>query len=208
VNVTAWGYLESGNPLCRSGARPEDHILLIGKTGYSRLGLEYLENSRREGLSEISNESELRSWAGTSHPYEWLSAHYLPEVHWEPALWIGEKGLANSMIDVSDGLGHDLLHLLEESQLSGELELEKIPYPKGLESPEDAREYALNGGEDYSLLFTVSNEQLKVLNACYPTRFPPFVVIGRVHPGPVALYLKDQQGRRVRYQSRGFKHFL
>jgi thiamine-monophosphate kinase len=125
----------------------------------------------------------------------------------EPAIWIGEKGLANSMIDISDGLGHDLLHLLRESGLSGELWLEQIPYPTGIESLDRARECALNGGEDYALLFTVSDDQLRELRDHYPEDFPPFTVIGRLRPGPAVLYLKTEDGRRSQYQSLGFKHF-
>jgi len=111
------------------------------------------------------------------------------------------------MIDVSDGLGHDLLHILQESKLSCEVQMERLPCPAGIESVVEAREYALNGGEDYALLLTVSDRQLKDLELHYPKEFAPYSLIGRVLPGPVALYLSTKGGRRRRYSSEGFNHF-
>jgi len=207
VSVTAWGIVDSGAAIYRSGAQLGDHVLLIGKTGSSRLGLEYLEEQQPNGLSEVSSEEQLRDWCDGPDQYEWLSAHFLPEIHLEPALWIREKGLANSMIDVSDGLGHDLLHILTESKLSCEVQMERLPCPTGIESLAEAREYALNGGEDYALLLTVSDRQLRDLELHYPKEFTPYSLIGRVYPGPVALYLSTEGGRRSRYNSEGFNHF-
>jgi thiamine-monophosphate kinase len=207
VSETAWGHLNSGAPLCRSGARAGDHVLLVGRTGYARLGLEYLEQIETEGLASISDEAELVRWAGMAHCYEWLKSFFLPEIHAEAASWIAENGLAHSMIDVSDGLGQDLLHILEESQLSGEIELTRLSHPIGVEDRKRAREYALNGGEDYALLFTVSEEQLEILKKDYPQDFTPFTVIGRLFTGPAALYLVDEDGRKSEYQPEGFHHF-
>jgi thiamine-monophosphate kinase len=207
VSVTAWGYLDSGALICRSGAQVNDHVLLIGEVGCSRLGLEYLEESGGTGLAEVSDEERLREWAETPRRYECLKAHLLPEIQIEPAVWIREKGLANSMIDVSDGLGHDLLHILEESDVSCELQIERVPCPKSLENSSRAREYALDGGEDYALLLTASDEQLKDLNRCYPKEFSPFSVIGRVCPAPAALYLITEDGERSLYESKGYNHF-
>ncbi len=207
VSVTAWGYCDSGEPVCRSGAQAGDSILLIGRVGYARLGLEYLEKNGGSGLLEVSSEERLRDWAASPLCYEYLKAHLLPEIHLEPATWIREHGLANSMIDVSDGLGHDLLHILEESRLAGELQLECLPCPTGLESGREAQEYALDGGEDYALLFTASDKQLADLKRSYPQKFPPFTVIGNLESGPVALYLTNASGQRSQYKSKGFNHF-
>jgi thiamine-monophosphate kinase len=207
VSVTALGYVDTGDPITRSGAKEGDSLLLIGKTGYSRLGLDYLRSSGGTGLAEISDEEALRDWAGSPHRYEWLKAHFLPEVHLEAAVWIREMGLANSMIDVSDGLGHDLRHILEESQLSCEMQIERLPCPSGVRRVEEARRYALTGGEDYALLLTVSGEQLSELERSYPPRFPPYTVIGRLSSGPVNLSIIDGQGQPCDYESEGFSHF-
>lgn len=207
ISVTALGCVDSGKPISRSGAKEGDSVLLIGKTGYSRLGLDYLKSSGGAGLAEISDEKALRDWADAPHCYEWLKAHFLPEIHLEAAVWIREMGLANSMIDVSDGLGHDLLHILEESQLSCEMQIEKLPCPSGVKRVEEARRYALNGGEDYALLLTVSGKQLSELERSYPQEFPPFRVIGRLSSGPVNLSMIDGQGQRIPYESEGFSHF-
>jgi thiamine-monophosphate kinase len=207
VSVSAWGFVDSGVPVRRSGAQPDDHVLLIGNVGYSRLGLEYLERKNRIGLSELSSEDQLREWASSQSCFDWLKAHFLPDIHLEPAIWIREKGLANAMIDVSDGLGHDLIHILTESCLSGEILVKQLLTPSGLEDVGVAREYALNGGEDYALLFTVSDDQLEELNRHYPEHYPPFVIIGRLYSGAPVLHLVDGDGRLAEYTSEGFSHF-
>jgi thiamine-monophosphate kinase len=207
VSVTAWGFVDSGAPIRRSGAHPGDHVLLIGKVGNSRLGLEYLEKENRAGSEVISTEEDLLLWAGTPHQFEWLKAHFLPEIHLEPGIWIRESGLANAMIDVSDGLGQDLLHILTESGLSGEISVERLPVPSGLEDVGRARDYSLNGGEDYALLLTVSGEQLEELNCHYPKEFPPFTIIGRLYSGAAVLHLATEDGRLSQYTPEGFSHF-
>jgi thiamine-monophosphate kinase len=181
--------------------------LVIGQLGHSRLGLEYLRKTKTVGLNAITTEEGLREWARNPNVYEWLRAHLIPEIYLKPAIWIRENGLANSMIDISDGLGQDLWHILEESQLSGELEMELLPRPRGLRKVGDAAAYALDGGEDYALLLTASKEQLEHLKLGYPEEFPGITVIGRLYSGPVALYLKAENGKRSRYKSGGFNHF-
>lgn len=207
VSVTALGFVDSGMPIRRSGAQPDDHVLLIGKVGHSRLGLEYLERESRTGLAEIDSEERLREWASTPSLFEWLKAHFLPEIHLEPAIWIREQGLANALIDVSDGLGHDLLHILAESGLSGEISVERLPFPLGVGDIGTAREYALNGGEDYALLLTVSDDQLEELTRYYPEKYPPFIIIGRLYSGPAVLNLATEDGQLAVYTSEGFSHF-
>ncbi|HUV12371.1 MAG TPA: AIR synthase-related protein, partial [Acidobacteriota bacterium] len=133
--------------------------------------------------------------------------HFLPKIHLEAAMWLQEHQLANSMIDVSDGLGCDLLHILEESGCSAEIRVEAIPLPPGVDRiTTSSRQLMLDGGEDYALLFTCSQEQLERLNQSYPPAFAPYRVIGRVISGEAELRLVSDSGIEV-YDRKGFDHF-
>jgi thiamine-monophosphate kinase len=206
ISVTVWGCLGE-SPVYRSAARAGDYLLLIGEVGFSRLGLEWLREHGDRALGRISSKKELRRAAGVENVYQWLKAHLLPEIQLGPALWLREQQLAGAMIDVSDGVGRDVSRLLVESRLSCELRVDKLPLPAGLEEAERAWEYALDGGEDYALLVTVSPQQLECLKLSYPEEFPRFHVIGRLSSGPSALTLADDRGQIKEYDVKGFDHF-
>jgi thiamine-monophosphate kinase len=110
------------------------------------------------------------------------------------------------MIDVSDGLGSDLLQIARQSQLAAEIEVDQLPLPDRKIGEIDPLDAALNGGEDYALLFATSEKQLDRLNSEYRTDFPPYRVIGHLYSGEPGLYLKRGK-KRERYEPRGFDHF-
>ncbi len=207
VSVSVVGYLASKGPLYRSGAKGGDSIILIGDVGVSELGLRLIRQRSSKCMSEIADLPSLESWADGPDSYRWLLAHFLPEIHLEAAMWLQEHELANSMIDVSDGLGCDLLHILEESKCSAEIRVEDIPVPPGADRITPAsRELILDGGEDYALLFTCSQEQLERLKQSYPPAFSPYRVIGRIVSGEAELRLVSDSGSEV-YHRKGFDHF-
>ena len=207
ASVSVVGYLPSKEPLYRSGAEKGDSIVLIGDVGVSELGLRLLQQRPSEGLSEITDLLALEAWAADPDSYRWVRAHILPQIHLEAAVWLQEHQLANSMIDVSDGLGCDLLHILEESGCSAEIRVEDIPLPPGVERiSTTSRELMLDGGEDYALVFTCSQEQLERLKQSYPPSFSPYRVIGRTLSGEAELRLVSDSGSEV-YHRKGFDHF-
>lgn len=207
VSVSVVGYLNSGVPIYRSGARKDDLIVLVGKVGLSGLGLRLIEERSPTELKEIADLEALESWADGPDRYRWLLAHFLPEIHLETAIWLQEHGLANAMIDVSDGLGCDLLHILEESRCSGEIRLADIPLPPGVvQLTAASSELVLDGGEDYALLFTCSPEQFGRLKRSYPASYPSYSVIGRILAGEAELHLVSESGSEV-YHRKGFNHF-
>ena len=206
ISVTAWGSVKE-SPIYRSAAQAGDYLLLIGDVGLARLGLEWLGEQGDPALGKINSEEELRRVVRGEHVYEWLRAHFLPEIQLEPALWLRERQLVRAMIDVSDGVGQDVLRLLQESCLSCELWVDRLPPPAGVEGAELSWRYALDGGEDYALLVTISQEKLERLKQSYPREFPRFNVIGRLSPGPPALTLTSDGGRIGEYEAKGFDHF-
>lgn len=205
VAVTAWGYVESGEPCYRSAARPEDRILLIGEVGFARKGLEILETDAVTELKHVRSEGEFNHCFEDSGKLPFLKAHCLPEPPIEAAVWLQQHEMVHAIIDVSDGLAQDLLHLCRESGVAAELQLEAV-ISKRLSPRRRARELTLNGGEDYALLFSVSPRQLIFLQQHYPSDLPPFRVIGSFFAGDPGVYLRHGGNRKL-YQPKGFNHF-
>jgi thiamine-monophosphate kinase len=111
------------------------------------------------------------------------------------------------MIDVSDGLSSDLLHLCEESGTGGVILSDNIPFSKSLQRSADRLRkpplhYALSGGEDYELLFTVPVARIKTLESL-PI---PLTEIGTITAGD-ALYLVNAAGKKSVLRPTGYNHF-
>ncbi len=201
VAVTVLGYVTKGSFVYRSTAQEGDLVALVGDVGLSRLGLQILRDENPEELGEIASEEDLSSWAADSFRLRCLRAHLLPQPQIEVGLWLRHNRLANAMIDVSDGLAADLLQVSRESDLKAELDAARIPLLKDM-----TLETALEGGEDYALLFTSSKEQVDRLARSYPKGFPPYRLIGKLKRGPSSLHLVQGE-ERTPYQPEGFDHF-
>lgn len=155
----------------RSGAKPGDSIYVTGPLGGSAATLERL----RSGEVKVSKSD----------------SHFYPE----PRIAVGRKlrGVASSMIDVSDGLSTDLAHICEESGAGAEIEVDSLPVAPGA-----TLEQALHGGEDYELLFTASEKKV-----------PKGVRrIGKVTRDPrQMMWLVAPDGRRMPMPISGWEHF-
>jgi thiamine-monophosphate kinase len=142
MNVTVVGEVRSGRALLRSGARPGDIIYVSGRLGEAELGLRRLRRMRRIGKGDAK-----------------LRKHLYPEPRIALGRWLSHYGMATSMMDLSDGLSTDLPRLCAASGVGARLEASRVPIarkPKrfGVKNV-DALDLALNGGDDYELLFTV-----------------------------------------------------
>ncbi len=143
ITVTVIGEVEPGRAVARSGAEPGDGIYVSGKLGAAQLGLELVRKrlGRRRDLRRL------------------LGPHLYPRIPLALGRWLARWRVASAMIDVSDGLSTDLARLCRASRVGARLEADSIPAVRvpaalctlGL----DRREMALNGGDDYALLFTV-----------------------------------------------------
>ena len=208
VNVTAWGFASPGYGLVlRSGAQAGDALIVIGDLGFSRLGLEMLEKEDPDSIHKVKDEGALANWASNAFEYRCVKAHLLPPVLIQVGNWLAENNLASAMIDVSDGLTSDLLHIARESKLEAQIEVENLPIPQQGFGEVQALQAALSGGEDYALLFTASPEQLEKLTSTYPADFPVFHVIGKLESGQAAVYL-NSQGKKEKYRPERFDHFI
>lgn len=189
ISVTIIG--QGKNIIQRQGARPGHFLYVSG----------YLGNAR-QGLLLIKRGFKL----GDNHRADPLLKAFLDPV---PQLVLAQElsrfKLASSMIDVSDGLSVDLLHLCEESGCGAVVERENLPLSRELcfwqKRP---YEFALHGGEDYELLFSVPPEKTDSI-----TRLEKRYKISCI--GKMIreknLYLINHQGKRKTLEIKGYQHF-
>jgi thiamine-monophosphate kinase len=151
------GEVKKGKAILRSNAKPGDFIFVTGTLGGAAAGLKLLENGFHFERSEKI----------------WRKNLILKQLAPLPQISIGQKigqyQLANAMIDISDGLSSDLRHICLESQVGAKIYADKIPLHKNLrlitDSFDEKLDLALNGGEDFELLFTVSPRKVKKLKS-------------------------------------------
>jgi len=173
VSVTVVGEVSRGQAVARSGARPGDRIYVSGTLGAAQLGLLLLKyrsarrQPHRNQIQGASRSAKLRFSA--------LQAHLYPYIRIELGGFLARHRLASAMIDISDGLSTDLSRLCAASRVGASIWADHIPcvrFPtsrRGHEAPAlgrpklDPLKLALNGGEDYELLFTVSPRNQKRL---------------------------------------------
>jgi thiamine-monophosphate kinase len=190
VSVTIIG--EAGSPIRRSGARPGDLIFVSGCLGDAAAGLRLLRRGYRLGKDSQA---------------DCLLRAFLDPV---PQLALGQAlsrlKAASSMIDTSDGLSVDLLHLCEESGTGAEIDLGMLPLSPAIRALEKKPErLTLHGGEDYQLLFTSSSDKLaKILSL--QKKFA-LHRIGRMTRRK-GIFTIDREGRRRLLKAGGYQHSL
>lgn len=203
IVIDSWvlGEIRSGKSKLRSGARPGDILCVTGSLGGARAGLEVLEHGKPNDSSSAVQLKQrlLRPVARTS----------------EGAILGGLDGVT-SMIDISDGLSGDLGHICEESGTGARLLASAIPVDEAIVSAlqnglltsdgDDPAglQYALKGGEDFELLFTVSPAELAAVNDAMGGH--AFTCIGEItsHTGKIEL---EMEGSFIEIAPKGFRHF-
>jgi thiamine-monophosphate kinase len=205
LSVTAMGCVESGEPVLRSGAQPGDQLFVAGRLGYSRLGLNYLTEHPDLGINRIEDEEGLRRIIKEDVECDRVLSHLLPDALVEAGQALQQAGLATSMIDVSDGLASDTMHLLEESKVAAELSAESLPIPGGLDL-DSGLDFVLNGGEDYALVFTVTPSRREEIAAIWKPEWPRPIRVGTITEGIPQLTLR-RAGQSEILEANGFDHF-
>jgi thiamine-monophosphate kinase len=142
ISVTVVGEARKGEALLRSGARPGDALFVSGRLGEAELGLRELRE-KKSALGGLSGQ---------------LRKHLYPEPRLELGQWLAKRKLATAMMDLSDGLSSDLPRLCAASRVGAVIEEAQLPLARVSQSGRrqaDALGAALDGGDDYELLFTV-----------------------------------------------------
>ncbi len=191
ITITAQGILEKGQGLYRHKAQIGDLIFVSGTLGDSKGGLELLFNNKKID----------------SKQREYLLQRYLrPTSRIELGLLLNQY--SSCAIDISDGLLADLKHILERSQCGAELNLQNIPISLSLisEYPKDAELFALTGGEDYELCFTISQEKITDFQNAINALNIECSCIGKITQSGLTLLRNDE---KVILPTRiGFDHFV
>ncbi len=194
LSITAFGEIEPGRELRRSGAKPGDDIHVSGTIGDAALALRFVLG--------IAAENEAR------HTAMLVDRYRLPLPR--TSVGIGLRGLATAAIDVSDGLAADLEHMCRASGRGAEIEAERIPL-----SPEARAAVAgkrgllidvLTGGDDYELLFSVPPGRRREVGALAGACSVPLTRIGRITDGAGVAVL-DAAGSRIGLPRSGYRHF-
>lgn len=165
ISVTAIGEVAPDKYVTRSGAQNGDLLCVTGTLGGAYLGLQLLEREKRIFIESPGVQPDLQN-----RTYS-VGRILKPEARVDIVTWLQEKEIIpTSMIDISDGLSSEILHICKKSGVGCVLYEEKIPIHD--ESREVAYEFqidptmcALNGGEDYELLFTVRQEDYEKVTA-------------------------------------------
>lgn len=203
ISVTAIGEGEDLHLTYRNGARPGDLICVSGDLGAAYLGLQILEREKRIYLEHPDVQPELEN-----APYL-LERQLKPEARRDVIQFFRESGLKpTAMMDLSDGLSSDILHICKQSGTGCEIDEAAIPiseeaYNMALQFNMDPTTCALNGGEDYELLFTIEPEDETKLTGKFSIS-----VVGRITEKSSGYYLISKAGHRHALKAQGWSHFL
>lgn len=173
MSITAIGMEDSENIVKRSGAKPNDLLVVTGDLGGAYLGLQILEREHAVYLANPDMQPEMEG-------YDYILERQLkPEARTDIKKTLNELGVKpTSMIDISDGLSSEILHLSDQSKVGFRLYEEKIPMDSLTISTADELNLnpamcAMNGGEDFELLFTIAPEDFEKIR-----NHPDFSIIG------------------------------
>ena len=202
ISVTAIGEAEEGTIALRSGAKKGEIVCATGDLGGAYIGLQVLEREKQEFKANPQMQPQLDN-------YKYIVQRQLkPEARMDIIHELAEQKIVpTSMIDVSDGLASELLHICRNSGVGVQVYEENLPidkqtYDTAVEFGLDPITCVMNGGEDYELLFTIRQDDYEKLK-----NHPDIHFIGYVteHAGKANLITKG--GNVVELKAQGFNHF-
>ncbi|MBI3218063.1 MAG: thiamine-phosphate kinase [Bacteroidetes bacterium] len=202
ISITAIGRVAKDKVARRSTAKNNDIICVTGDLGAAYMGLQVLEREKQVFLTNPEMQPDLEK-------YEYLVGRQLkPEARMDIIHELFENNIVpTSMIDISDGLASELMHLGKNSNLGVKIFEENVPidsmtFETAIEFKLDPITCALNGGEDYELLFTISpadHEKLK--------NHPDIHFIGHMHSNTQQNVMVTKQQTVVPLKAQGWNHF-
>lgn len=200
LSLTLLGESSPTGPIRRSGALPGDRVVLIGAVGMAAAGLMILQ----EGL-ERDRDTPEAVWEA------FIRAHRRPHACVLEGALMGHHGLANALIDVSDGLIQDLKHVLKASGAGARIQADRIAVDAAhrrlaFAQNIDLWSWLLAGGDDYALLGTVSPDRMvHIWQLAQEYNFHA-VDIGEVRDPREGLSIWDGAGRKVELERWGYTH--
>lgn len=202
ISITALGTTNTDKIVYRNGAKEGDLICVTGTLGAAYLGLQLLEREKKIFIENPGLEPDFENADALIHRF------LKPEAQKDIIAYFEEVSLLpTAMIDLSDGLSSDLMHICKQSDVGAKIYESQIPM---LEEVFTVAEKfgiepitcALNGGEDYELLFTISPEDETKINA-----HPDISIIGQIAPKHEGLKLLTAAGNEFNLKAQGWNHF-
>lgn len=197
LTITVLGEVEKDRVMTRSGALAGDRVFTTGLLGDSYAGLRVLRAKGRKNIM----------------PYEYLPVkkHILPAPRYMEGRLLSESGLVNSCIDISDGLVNDIANIASESGRGAEIFTDRLPVSvsagrTAAHFRDRAADYALYGGEDYELLFTVSPGNTGKLLEFVSAAGMPVFEVGRI-TAKRGIYLVSNGKKRKETFKKTWDHF-
>ena len=202
ISVTAIGAAKKEDVTYRNGAKENDLLVVSGDLGGAYMGLQVLEREKAV-FKETSAQPDLEG-----HDYI-LERQLKPEARRDIIALLKKLDVRpTAMIDVSDGLARETIHIARSSGLGARIHDDKIPIDPG--THQTARDFnldpstcALNGGEDYELLFTIAQGDYDKVKGN-----PSLTVIGHMTDRNSGYALIDKQGGQHDLRAQGWDAFL
>jgi thiamine-monophosphate kinase len=202
ISITALGVVSKDDVVYRKGAKPNDLLVVSGDLGAAYMGLQILEREKEVYKVNPNSQPDLE-------PYTYIVERQLkPEARQDIIKLLKDlKVKPTSMIDISDGLSSEIIHLCKHSNVGCDLYENKIPLdPQVISTCEefnlDSTTVALNGGEDYELLFTVSQEDFPKIKAN-----PNLSIIGYITDASAGMHLVTRAETKIELKAQGWKNF-
>lgn len=202
ISVTAIGEQKAEDIVYRSGAGDGDLLVVTGDVGAAYMGLQILEREKAVYKANPNSQPDIEA-------YSYLLERQLkPEARKDISKLLADLDVKpTSMIDVSDGLSSEVIHLCKNSEIGMKIYEENIPLdPTVINACEefnlDSTTIALSGGEDYELLFTVKQEDFPKIKAN-----PSLSIIGHAVPQGEGIHLITRSGEQVPIQAMGWNSF-
>jgi thiamine-monophosphate kinase len=197
IDITLIGEVEAGKMVRRSTAKPGDAILVTGYPGQSAAGLEILLQAET-----------VKSWG--DNPL--ITAYHCPVHRALEGHAVAKTGLANAMIDTSDGLLGDLGHICDESGVGAELHEKNLPISRALRqwsaSGREPLDYVLKESDDYELMITCHPEHVAhIRNTATGINHIPVTEIGTITADKGEINIVGSGGDTRRMASSGWDHF-
>lgn len=202
MSITAIGRAKKKEISYRSGANEFDLLVVTGDLGAAFVGLQVLEREKEVFKANPNIQPDL-----DGHDYI-MERQLKPEARIDVIRFLKELNVVPSaMIDISDGLASEIMHLCKASNVGCRVYDEKLPIDgktsmTAIEFNLDPVTCALNGGEDYELLFTVKQDDFDKIKGN-----PHMTVIGHVTDQTDGMYYVDKNGAVIELRAQGWDHF-
>ena len=202
ISITAIGEAKSEEIVYRSGAKPNDLLVVSGDLGGAYMGFQVLEREKEVFKVNPNSQPDLE-------PYSYIVERQLkPEARQDIVALLKSLDVhPTSMIDISDGLSSEILHLCKNSNVGCNLYEDKIPLdPTVISSCEefklDSTLVALSGGEDYELLFTIDQKEFPKIKGN-----PNLTVVGHTTDMNEGAFLISRNNSKIPLTAQGWNSF-